>query len=566
MMPPQETSAGRPSLSNRPPRALPKLCGADIELANFFLEDQRSRAPRAAEAAAMAVLREIGGVPGRSPWAYDPQDRGRKFLASNGGCAYIDLDHLELCLPEVVSAFDHVACWHAMLRIAADALEAANEKFPSGRKIKVLVNNSDGQDHSYGSHLSFLITRQCRENIFERKLHYLLQLSSYLASSIVFGGAGKAGSENGRPNVSYQIAQRADFIETLTGEQTTYHRPLVNARDESLADRKVMARFHCIFFDNTLCHGSSLLKVGVTQIVLAMIEQEALGRIPLLDDPLEAAMLWSHDPDLKAFARLLSGGKYRALDMQWTFFERASRFVATGRAEGIVPRAQEIMALWEDTLSKLEGNVAALVGRLDWVLKRAILERAVREQKLQWDSAEVKLLDHLYSSLDGSEGLYWAYERLGIVERIVSSAEIERFVHEPPEDTRAWTRAHLLRLARPGRALSVDWDSIQFAHETGHYWPTYRTCELLNPLAFHRAEAEPHFAGAASVEEVLDRLELNERKTGTAVSGSAGNHPLGADADSSPSHLLPARSPCPNEEGRHGKEGEGTDQRKEKRP
>ena len=31
---------------------------------------------------------------------------------------------------------------------------------------------------------------------------------------------------------------------------------------------------YCIFFDNTLCHVATLLKIGLMQIVLAMIEAE----------------------------------------------------------------------------------------------------------------------------------------------------------------------------------------------------------------------------------------------------------------------------------------------------
>ena len=91
---------------------------------------------------------------------FNPQDWGRKYLPANGGCAYIDLNHLELCLPEVTSAFDHIACWHAMLRIARRALVAANEKMPEGKQIQALVNNSDGRGNSYGSHLNFLLTRR----------------------------------------------------------------------------------------------------------------------------------------------------------------------------------------------------------------------------------------------------------------------------------------------------------------------------------------------------------------------------------------------------------------------
>ena len=155
---------------------------------------------------------------------------------------------------------------------------AANTKLPAGQSIQVQINNSDGLSNSYGGHFNCLITRAARADIFARKLHYLLFLATFQVSSIVITGQGKVGSENGAPPVAYQLSQRADFFETLCAEQTTYHRPIVNARDEALCGRAAaqhrddLARLHCIFFDTTLCHVATLLRVGMMQIVLAMIE------------------------------------------------------------------------------------------------------------------------------------------------------------------------------------------------------------------------------------------------------------------------------------------------------
>jgi proteasome accessory factor A len=512
---------------------LPKLCGADVELGNFVLGLERpgGTGPEASR----ALLAEIDGVPdarrhscqyslatgGGAPFgarvvAGNPQDWGRKYLLSNGGCAYIDLDHLELCIPEVLGAHDHVAAWHAMLRVAREALAAANARLPPGLRIQALVNNSDGRSNSYGSHLNFLLTRQAWDDLFHRKLHHMLYLAAYQVSSIVFTGQGKVGAENGAPPVGFQLSQRADFFETLVGTQTTHRRPIVNSRDEPLSGTSAtsaadeMARLHSIFFDNTLCQGAGLLKVGVMQIVLAMIEAGRMNPAVILDEPLDAVVRWSHDPTLRARARLASGQELTAVEVQQVFLEDAREFVATGGCEGIVPRAAEILALWEDTLAKLAaGDLAALAPRLDWVLKLGILRRAMdRHPALGWESPQVRHLDQLYASLDPAEGLHWALARGGHVERVVPEAAVERFVHEPPEDTRAWGRTMLLRAAGRSRVDDADWDSLRLRLERPDgYWPSYRTVELADPLGFTRAATEQIFAEAETFEEVLEALD-----------------------------------------------------------
>ncbi len=493
---------------------LPKLCGADIELGNFVLGLERLDGT--GREASRALLGEIaapyterdGGGPRRSA-GYDPQDWGRKYLSSNGGCFYIDLDHLECCLPEVVSAYDHVAAWHAMLRIARRAQEAATARLPAGQTIHVLVNNSDGHGHSYGSHLNFLITRRAWDNLFERKLHHLLYLAAFQVSSIVITGQGKVGAENGAPAVAYQLAQRADFFETLTGLQTTSRRPIVNSRDEALCGAwRRTARLHCIFFDNTLCHGSSLLKVGTMQMMLALLEAERINPDLLLDDPVAAVVQWSHDPTLRARARLASGKQLTAVELQLRFLEEAQRFAARGGFDGIVPRVGDLLALWQDTLLKLRaGDLPALVGRLDWVLKQHILQRALQQRPgLTWDAPEIKHLDHLYGSLDPAEGLYWAYEQADAVERLVPEARIAHFVHQPPEDTRAWTRAMLLRIAGTEGVHDVDWDRMRFRKAGRGYWPTLRTLTLDDPLGFTKAATDGVIQAATTVDDVLDAL------------------------------------------------------------
>ena len=198
----------------------PKLCGADVELANFVVGDKpiegsprlasrlllhempglsayRSWSPPATRHGNSGYTSGYGvdggygysggyGVSSRTGSGYsNPQDWGRKYLAENGGCAYIDLDHLELALPECISAYDHVAAWHGMLRLAQTALAGANAKLPSGQRIHLLANNSDGLGHSYGSHLNFLVTRRAFDDIFTRRIQPMLTLAARGRSAVL---------------------------------------------------------------------------------------------------------------------------------------------------------------------------------------------------------------------------------------------------------------------------------------------------------------------------------------------------------------------------------------------
>lgn len=539
-------------------RVAPKICGADIELGNMIVGDPLDQAAGAAGDAARALLDEIPGFTRGSARNYYPpsysdttwpptpgmydypieqdrcrasvnqgsgyreyaQDRGRKFLPANGGCAYIDLDHLEICLPEVTSAFDHVAAFGGMLRIARQAMVRANDRMPAGQTIKVLVNNSNGHGSSYGSHLNFLTTRDCWNNIFNRRMHYLLFLATYQCAGIVLTGAGKIGSENSHEPVPYQIAARADFFEVLTGPQTTFRRPICNSRDEPLVgiprtgrrDQR-LARLHSIFFDNTLCQTSSLLKVGMTQIILCMIEQEHVPVRLILDDPVESLHRWSRDPELKVKNCSIDGAEYTAVEMLDAIFEKAKSFVDAGRTNGLVSDVDRIMELWGQCLDGLHRRDFDYLGsRIDWVAKLSVLKRAAAKRNLAWDSPAMKYLDHLYSSLDPGEGLYWALERAGAVQKLVSDAQIERFAAEPPDDTRAWLRAYILRHAEPGALDDVDWDVIQLREKnvspSGGTFDTYPEISLTSPLRFTRQDCEKVLQAAPSLIEGLRALGL----------------------------------------------------------
>ena len=520
--------------------AVPKITGSDIELGNFFYGEGGSAQQSDYEASRL-LLAMVGGSPlhpepsdaawlealnglrrhtGASSYGgYHSQDHGRKYLATNGGCIYIDLNHLELASPEVTSARDYGAVWMGMLEIARQAQAQANARLPDDRRIVVLANNSDRQGHSYGGHQSFLMSRTAWDEMMRRRmLPSVFILMAYQASSIVFTGQGKVGSENGEPSVPFQISQRADFIESLVGEQTTYNRPLINTRDEALcgsggrhaaqssASRDRYARLHVIFYDTTLCPQTGYLKVGVMQLILCMLEAGQLGAELVLDDPLRALHEWSRDPDFNTHMPLASGRKLTAVELQMEFLERARKFADAGGFDAAVPGAEDILALWEDTLAKLHArNFTGLRGRLDWVLKRALLEQALeRHTDWRWDSPELTYLDQIYSSIDPADGLFLQLLDAGCIEPVAGAADAERFAAMPPEDTRAWTRAMLLRALPAARVRRVDWDGLEVEAEEPGGPRTH--IELADPAGTTRAELEPLFAAAKNPSELLEGL------------------------------------------------------------
>jgi proteasome accessory factor A len=317
--------------------------------------------------------------------------------------------------------------------------------------------------------------------------------------------------------VDYNIAQRADHLETLMGVPTTINRPIVNARDEALCgrgytrDSEAPARLHSIFFDSALAHGSALFRVGTMQLFLTLLERELVDSRLILEDPLAALQSFSTDPTLKACARLITGEQFTVLELQSAYLDLIKRHAAQGVFEGVVTDAEKIIALWEDTLVKFANADWMAVARrgIDWVLKLMAVERAMDEDsRLEWGSSELKVLDHKYASL-GDDGLYWAYEASGFVEQLVTPARIVHFTENPPANTRAWTRAMLLRRASEEgvTVTSMDWDSITFKVRGRHSWPTYRTLDMANPLGFTEADAKHIFDDAGDFRDLLDGLE-----------------------------------------------------------
>jgi proteasome accessory factor A len=193
-----------------------------------------------------------------------------------------------------------------------------------------------------------------------------------------------------------------------------------------------------------------------------------------------------------------------ALEIQQAFADLAGEFVAGGGAEGIVPGAEEIVFLWRDTLDLCaRREVEALARRCDSWLKFLLLDRQRGRYGLAWSSDRMRVADSLFASLDPEVSLFFQAAATGCVERMPDPRTIERFRVQPPDDTRAYFRAHVLR--RYGQAVSsIDWSRIVFRVPGSRYWWSTSEIPMPDPRRLTRLETESLFDQCATLEELVE--------------------------------------------------------------
>ncbi|GAB4544940.1 MAG: hypothetical protein OHK0023_02480 [Anaerolineae bacterium] len=313
------------------------------------------------------------------------------LMLPNGARFYIDHAHPEYCSAETRLPRHIVAADKAGETIVERCRQRANTSglLPAGEEIAIYKNNSDHKGNSYGCHENYLLSAGLYEDLIKRKFHKTLRaLIPFLISRAIFIGAGKVGTENDLAAEGFQLTQRADFFETLIGLQTTHNRPLINTRDEAHAEKDTYRRLHVILGDANLAEYSTLLKIGTTQLILQMLEDNALHLNFTLDDPIDAYQMISRDMTFRRPLLLDSGDTVSALEMQQQYLGAAKQYLeakASELDEEWLTAMREIVTLWEDTLEKLSRDWKLLSTRLDWAIKRNLLERYLGQQRVSWD-------------------------------------------------------------------------------------------------------------------------------------------------------------------------------------
>ena len=381
---------------------------------------------------------------------------GHEFLP-NGSRAYLDHGYLEYATPACTTTSETVAAVQSGDRMIRKAVSELEQTFENDMRVTAVRNNIDQHGHSFGAHVNVRMTRQGYERIFDDSDILNGFVVPFFVTLPLICGSGRCSSEDGEE--VFQIWQRSDFLQELFGFQTTYDRPLVNTRDESLAaEPQKYARFHIIAFDANRLEVAEYLKLGLLRLLCATIDAGKVDVGLELDEPITAIRSISRQP-FKTIP-LTSKKNITALEIQLAFFNAFTELNDQGVFVGRVPDAAEILTRWNEVLTKLEKNPFSLIGGLDWITKYAWLEQIRSKKGLKWSSPQMKWLDIQYHSLTNTTDIP--------CERITTDKQINELIRKAPQNCRASIRGELLR--KFGKTITeANWHYVVSSEEETAY-------------------------------------------------------------------------------------------------
>ena len=456
-----------------------------------------------------------------------PQLNITNVIAANGGRVYVDHAHPEYSAPETRDPFDAVAWDHAGDRIMQAAAERASAA--TGRPIALHRNNVDGKGACWGTHENYLMERRVPFDAV------IALMTPHFVSRQIYAGSGRVGLGERSEGTGYQLSQRADYVHARVGLQTTFDRPIVNTRDEPHASSDRWRRLHVIVGDANRMETPQVLKLGVTSMLLWLLEHADDASYDLaalidgltLADPVQAMHTVSHDLTLAAPLALANGGTTTAWLMQVRL--RAAVYEVAAVVHGTDTRGEpawpdrstaSVMAMWGQALADVAAirhaatdderlGLTGEAGRVEWLFKWQLLERLRRKRGCDWSDARLRAFDLGWAALDPRSSVWARLEPRA--ERVLDPGRVEHAAAEPPEDTRAWLRAQVVRRF-PAEVVAASWTHLDVldgsaaeAIGSGAVSGTF-DFDMADPSRFGRGECEDALRHATSAAGLLESL------------------------------------------------------------
>src|SRR5881398_2301969 len=383
---------------------------------------------------------------------------GNGGFLRNGGRLYLDMGHIEYASPECLHLHD-VAAYELA---GDDLLQSSLIALGAQDRVSFIKNNVDHHTGAtFGCHENYLMKREAQ---FTPPI--LGTLLTFLATRQIFTGAGRVGQSNPlafdfeppqlETRVNFQLSQRADHIVNDIYQWVQFNRAIINARDEPLADYRKFRRLHLLIGDSNMSPFATALKVGTTACILTLLEEGKFPRGLILQDAVVATREVSHQPDGPWSVELENGETAGALEIQWRFLEAAGKYLQGRDAE-----IDWLLESWSFVLVSFATNPDALIGGVDWITKRWLLEKFAEAESLSWDDPWLLSLDLEYHNIDPARGLFFQVKAGKRITDWNQSVRIKSASYRPPANSRAAGRSQAVAwFCDSELPYVINWDSI----------------------------------------------------------------------------------------------------------
>ena len=363
------------------------------------------------------------------------QGRSSNLFLRNGGRLYLDVGaHPEYATAECDRLEDLLEQDRAGSSMLADLAVQADEALSdlgSDLHLHLFRNNLDSQGNSYGCHENYLLHRR----------RDFRQVADALVAFFV----------------TRQILVGNGWINTAAA--TTRSRPIINTRDEALADSGAYRRMHVIVGDTNVAEPTTALKVGMTELLIHAIEDGLQIEDLALADPMRSIREVNSDLSGSAPLELANGRTTSAVALQREIRERVLTRIPVAELD---PMRAYVVDLWGRGIDAIaSGDWSSIDTELDIAIKHKLLTSYCARSGASLADPRVARLELSYSDIT-ADGLWERMERAGLMRRLTTVEGVRRAQTIAPATTRAHLRGRIIAAAEDARAdLSVDWVHVR---------------------------------------------------------------------------------------------------------
>ena len=118
------------------------------------------------------------------------------------------------------------------------------------------------------------------------------------------------------------------------------------------------------------------------------------------------------------------GSSRTAIEVQNDFLEMA---LAYASSRSLDPVQKDVLQKWQEVMEALARDPMELDTRIDWVMKKRLIESFMERMGLDWEDSQVHMLDLQYHDSRPDKGLYYMLERQGrAAGRLINRSRITR--------------------------------------------------------------------------------------------------------------------------------------------